>query len=207
MQQCCNKKYTFVLSLTQKTIKMTNKFSLFILAIAFISLMSSCEKEGPEVPNEEELITTMTYTLTPVSGGSAVVLTFVDLDGDGGNAPTITGGTLAANTSYTGAITLSNQSVSPAEDITAEVAEEDAEHQFFFQSSISDLTVSYADLDSDGKPIGLASTLTTGNTASGSMTVILRHEPNKTAANVSTGDITNAGGESDIEVTFSIDVQ
>ena len=41
----------------------------------------------------------------------------------------------------------------------------------------------------------------------GSITVILKHKPMKTAANVSNGDISNAGGETDIEVTFPIDVQ
>ncbi|HBK71516.1 MAG TPA: type 1 periplasmic binding fold superfamily protein, partial [Flavobacteriaceae bacterium] len=36
---------------------------------------------------------------------------------------------------------------------------------------------------------------------------ILRHEPNKSASGVSDGDITNAGGETDIEVIFNITVQ
>ena len=46
--------------------------------------------------------------------------------------------------------------------------------------------------------------MTTGSMAnpSATMTVILRHEPNKAGAGVSDGDITNAGGETDIEVTF-----
>ena len=42
---------------------------------------------------------------------------------------------------------------------------------------------------------------------SGTITVTLRHEPNKDAAGVSSGDIANAGGETDIEVTFNVEIQ
>jgi len=40
----------------------------------------------------------------------------------------------------------------------------------------------------------------------GGLRITLRHEPNKTAAGVQNGDITNAGGETDIEVTFTFEV-
>ena len=40
----------------------------------------------------------------------------------------------------------------------------------------------------------------------GTITVILRHEPDKDASGVSNGDITNAGGETDIEVVFNVEV-
>jgi hypothetical protein len=117
------------------------------------------------------------------------------------------GGTLSANTVYTGSIELLNEAESPAEDITEEVQEEDDEHQFFFQSTISELVVSYTDQDEDGNPVGLNTSITTGAPDSGSLTLTLRHEPVKDAAGVSAGDITNAQGETDIEVTFPIDVQ
>ena len=35
----------------------------------------------------------------------------------------------------------------------------------------------------------------------------LRHEPAKDASGVAAGDITNAGGETDIEVTFDVTVE
>lgn len=179
-----------------------------VLALLFASLFvfSSCEKKDPEPVNEEEVITTLTYTLTPGGGGTPVVLSFKDLDGDGGNAPTITGGTLAANTVYNGAIVLLNETESPAENVTEEIEEKDDEHQFFFQASGANVTVAYA--DSDGtNPVGLATTVTTGDASSGTLTVTLRHEPAKDAAGVAAGDIANAGGETDIEVTFNVTVQ
>ena len=40
----------------------------------------------------------------------------------------------------------------------------------------------------------------TNAAGSGELQVVLRHEPDKFGANVSAGDITNAGGETDIEV-------
>ncbi len=180
--------------------------SILFMCLLFSVIMTSCV-DDPVVENEEEVITTLTYTLSPSGGGSDVVLQFQDLDGDGGNAPTVTGGTLAANTSYTGSLELLNEAESPAEDITEEIAEEDAEHQFFFSSTIPGIVVAYGDTDDDGNPVGLSTTITTSNAGSGSLTVILRHEPDKSASGVSDGDITNAGGETDIEVSFSINVE
>ena len=37
--------------------------------------------------------------------------------------------------------------------------------------------------------------------------IILRHEPDKAAADVNTGDITNADGSTDVQVTFNIVIE
>ena len=181
--------------------------SIIALALALPVFFVSCDDDDPDIPNEEELITTVNYSLTPIGGGATVVLSFQDLDGDGGNAATITGGTLSANETYSASLELLNESEAPVEDITLEIEEEDLDHQFFFQSTIADLNISYSDMDSSGNPIGLETTLTTGAAGSGTITVTLKHEPMKNAAGVSDGDITNAEGETDIEVTFPVDVQ
>ena len=94
----------------------------------------------------------------------------------------------------------------PAEDITAEIDAEGVDHQFFFESTVSGLSVEYMDMDANGKPIGLATTITTIDSGSGTLNIVLRHEPNKDATGVLNGDITNAGGETDIEVTFDVTV-
>ncbi len=180
-----------------------------ILSSIFISLITivSCsdDPEDPILENEEEVITTFIYTLTPFKGGSAVVLSYLDLDGDG--EPTITNGTLSPATTYTGALTLLNETESPAESITEEIEEEDADHQFFFSTTVSDLVVTYDDTDDDGNPVGLATSLTTGAAGSGTLTVTLKHEPNKSASGVAGGDMANAGGETDISVSFTITVE
>lgn len=184
------------------------KFSLLLLAA--VVTMTACKKdepEEPEVPNEEEVITTLIYTLTPDGGGDAVVLTYQDLDGEGGNDGTYNVAPLAANASYSGSIQVLNEIEDPAEDITEEVAEEDAEHQFFFAVDTANLTVTYDDADGNGNPVGLVTTVATTDASTGTLTVTLRHEPNKDASGVADGDITNAGGETDIEVTFEITIE
>lgn len=188
--------------------KLTHKLLLALFAVLFLSI-TSCKNDddGECCDPPEELITDLVYTLTSTSG-DVVVLTFSDPDGDGGTAPTITGGTLSTNTTYTGSIVLTNSSETPAEDITAEIQEEDEDHQFFFSASSGlNATVAYGDQDAEGNPVGLSSTITTGDTSTGTMTVTLRHEPDKSGSGVSSGDITNAGGETDIEVSFDITIQ
>jgi len=187
---------------------MKNIIYPFCLLVGFCFLATSCSKDDPEEVNEEELITTLNLVLTSTGdAGETVSMKFSDLDGDGGDDPIITGGTLKANTVYNSTIELLNESETPTEDITEEVLEEALDHQFFFRSSVSGVSFEYDDQDSDGNPLGVKAKISTGDAGSGNITVTLRHEPVKTAANVSDGDITNAEGETDIEVTFPIDVQ
>jgi len=183
---------------------------LLVLGVLSVLFITSCKKDEPEdpiIPNEEEVITTLNFTLTPDGGGTPVVFTFQDLDGDGGNSPTITGGTLDTNATYTGSLELLNELESPAGDITEEVQEEAEEHQFFFQTSASGINIAYDDMDVNSNPIGISTIVTTNGASTGTITVTLRHKPNKDASGVSTGDITNAGGETDIEVIFNVEVQ
>ncbi len=180
-----------------------------ILALALIAVVSfsSCEKDDPVAVNEEELITTVTTTLT--SGNQIITLTSRDLDGDGPNAPVVTvSGDLAVNTTYTGSTTFLNESVTPADNITAEVEEEGDEHQLFYQAPAAIGTFTYTDTDKNGKPIGLKFTLRTAATpASGRLLVTLRHELAKDAQGVATGSIANAGGSTDAEVAFQLQVK
>ena len=183
-----------------------SKYTWLLLASFFVF---SCDPDDPDPINEEEVITRVTYTLTPVGGGSTVSLVFSDPDGDGGTAPVITGGSLALGKTYTGVITLLNEAANPDEDITTEVQEEGEDHQFFFSVS-SGLTdafeLAYTDADAKGTPIGLKTELTTVKAGTGTLRLTLRHLPNKTASGVKNGDITNAGGETDVEVDFPVTV-
>jgi hypothetical protein len=151
----------------------------------------------------------MTLTIVPQGGGTPVILQSRDLDGDGPGAPVITvSGPFFENTSYNGTIELLNETEVPAEIITEEVEEEGDEHQFFFRTNGTiDITTAYADSDVNGNPIGIAFTLAAGAVSTGTLTVTLRHEPDKGAQGVSDGDITNAGGNTDIEQSFQVEVQ
>jgi hypothetical protein len=183
--------------------------NLKLIALLAIPVLFSTSCSNDDAPvNEEEVITTVRVTL--VGGGQTIVLESRDLDGDGPNAPVLTpigGGVLVAGTTYTGSTTFLNELEDPAEDITVEIEEEGADHQVFYQLPSSIGTVTYTDTDANGRPIGLNFTLVAGTSGStGTLTVTLRHLPNKTASGVSSGDITNAGGNTDAAVSFSVAV-
>lgn len=182
-------------------------FTLLLVSNFIVSCSNDDDNSIPPPVNEEEVITTMTLTFTPVGGGTVVELKTQDLDGDGPDAPVVTiSGSFQSDTTYNGTVEFLNELEDPAEDITEEVAEESLEHQVFFTVTGGLGTMTYNDTDADGNPIGLDisfQTVSTGTPINGSITVTLRHESNKNASGVSDGDITNAGGETDIEETFA----
>ena len=177
------------------------KYALLASTLIFASC-SDDDDNTPEPVNEEEVITTLTVTLE--SGSDTVVMQYQDLDGDGPDAATVTvSGSLNANTTYDGSIVLLNETESPAENVTEEIEEEDLDHQFFYTvGSGLDVAAEYVDADSEGNPLGLSFILNTGVASSGGLTFTLRHEPNKP----NTG-LENAGGSTDIEVTFDVTVE
>lgn len=173
-----------------------------------LSVFTACDSDDPEPVNEEELITTVELTFTNDNDASDVVTaSFTDLDGEGGNDPIIDNISLMANATYTLTVKFLNEEETPAEDITEEVEEEDEDHQVFYVATGAEFTYAYGDQDSNQNPLGLTGTVTTGAASNGTLQVILIHEPNKTAAGVRDGDPTNAGIESDIDVTFNLSIQ
>jgi len=168
-------------------------------------LLVSCG-DDPEPANEEELITTLTVTLTPTVG-DPITMTFKDLDGEGAGVPQYiysTGGdaaVLSASTTYSATITLLNESVNPAENLTVEIEEEAEEHLFCFTTGGATINVSYIDEDSNTLPVGLTTNWDTGDASTGTITIVLRHQPGtKTGACPGPGD-------TDIEVTFNVAIQ
>ncbi|MGB1211536.1 hypothetical protein CLV86_0190 [Lacinutrix venerupis] len=189
-------------------------FKFITITILSLFLATSCSDDDDNITipvpvNEEELITTVNVTLTPNGGGTAITFQMQDLDGDGPNNPVftypddLTNAVLDAGVTYNGEIQLLNETEDPAEDITEEVEEEDDEHQFFYTASSSlDLTTEYANFDGDNNPLGTEFTVTTGAASTGTLTFTLRHEPTKPNTGLS-----DAGGETDVEVAFSIEIQ
>lgn len=184
------------------------KKSILVLALIGGALfMNSCSNDDDTtVPvNEEEVITTLLLTLVPDGGGATVTMQSRDLDGDGPNAPTVeVSGNLQASTTYTGVVLLTNETETPADNITLEVIEEADEHQMFYLPSGSlNITVAYLDTDGNGDPLGVSFTFTTGDASNGNLNAVLRHEPNKP----NDGTLADAGGETDIDVTFPVTVE
>lgn len=179
----------------------------FLSIIALTGLvLTSCsdDDDAPEIINEEELITTMTVTLTPSTGGTAITMVTRDLDGDGPDVPVITvSGDLATGATYNGTIVLLNEAESPAENITEEVEEESDEHQFFFTPGGGlDVSIAYSNFDTAGNNLGTEFSLVAGAASSGTLSFTLRHEPTKPNSGLS-----DAGGETDIEASFPVVIQ
>lgn len=187
---------------------MKMKYILIFFGIALV--LSACNKKddpiapiGP-VTNEEEVITNLTLTFTdPSDANLQYRFSFTDPDGEGGADPVIIADTLPADTTLLLSLTLANASGS----ITQEIDNEGTDHQFFFQRNGVSFVVVYDDADADGRPIGLRNVADTGAPGSGTLLVTLRHQPVKDAANVASGDITNAYGDTDIEVLFPLVVE
>lgn len=179
------------------------KKNLLLLATAVSLVFGACSNDDDNTPdevNEEEVITTLILTLTPEGGGPTVTFQSEDLDGDGPGEPELTiSGQLAPNTTYTSTIVFLNATEDPAENITLEVIQEADEHQvFYLPSSALNLTPTYLDGDGNGNPLGVLMGFTTGENSFGSLTIVLRHEPNKP----NDGTLADTGGETDISVTF-----
>jgi hypothetical protein len=195
------------------TMQKLNKFKTYALIMATVVTLSSCSNDdNNDAPvNEEELITTVTAIYTPVGGGTAITLQYKDLDGEGANAPVITvSGNFEKSKTYNGVLTFKNELTNPAEDITLEIIEEGVDHQVFYQTTGTVNAFSYgtatSNIDANGLPVGLQSVFTTTDAASGTLTITLRHQPVKNASNVASGDLTNASGSTDAEVSFPISV-
>ena len=180
------------------------KIKFLTISIFAIALFASCSDDDvPETVLPQEVITTLKLTLEPIGGGTDIVLEYRDLDADGPNPPVINvSGNLAAGSRYNGAILLLNETVDPPENVTEEVDEEALEHQFFYTlGGDLNVTTEYENFDVDGNPLGTELMLSAIEASSGTLTLTLRHEPNKP----NTG-LADAGGETDIEVTFDVAV-
>lgn len=184
-----------------------------ILITATLALAIGCKRGDTIAPtprpvNEEELITSVLLTFISTADPSdTFMLRWADPDGDGGLPAVITADTLPATTDFSLSVRVLNESVDPVEEITHEIEEEGSAHQFFFIRTGAAPLVTYADADENGAPIGLLGLAETTASGTGSLTVILRHMPDKAASGVSGGDITNAGGETDLEVVFQVEVR
>lgn len=182
--------------------KTKKAFMLAGLSAVLLSF-NSCKKDADD-HNEEELITTIKLKFTEVGSSTSTTFTFKDIDGPGGAAPTLNETiTLAPSKQYNCEISVLNESVSPAEDITPEIITEAIDHQFYFEPTGVGITVSNLSTDSRGLPLGITSRWATGSTlATGTVKLTLKHKPGVKAA----GDPVSKG-ETDIEVNFGARIQ
>jgi len=183
------------------SIKQTLTISAFLFGAMLV--FNACRKNDPTPPNpnEEELITTFKITFTDSAGVQPTFSAqYKDLDGDGGNGPSVFDTIrLKPNTTYLADILLLDESKSPADTISNEVLEEGDEHLFCFE--INGVSCAVQRTDSDGTyEIGLKSKWKTTTTGNGTAQIQLRHQPG-------TKDGTCKPGSSDIDLLFQFKVQ
>lgn len=169
-----------------------------ILALTLLGF--SCDKTTtPPDLNEGETITTVRLNFTEVGNpGNTFTAEWSDPDGAGGNPATIDTINLVNGTNYTVTVEFWNESVTPAEDMTAEIVAESDEHIVCFDALNGfDATISITDQDANSLPIGLASDWTVNAMVNGDLMISLKHQPG-------TKDGTCGPGDTDVEVTFPV---
>lgn len=190
------------------------RLPIYALALATFAF-ASCESEDPVAENEEEVITDVTLSFTEINTSGAPIGTkfsFKASDPQGielGTAPTIETVNLVKGKTYRMEITVANGIAN--EDITAEILAEGDEHQFYFLgNAFSSNILSIAYDDPSMELIGLRTKVTV-STSTGTnntqMQVILRHDLDKSYPGATNPNFTNyaqAGGESDLDITFPV---
>ena len=178
------------------------RFRLAALLLSAPLLLASCDSKDPEPDKDNEQITTVTYTLTPTTGGGAAIsATWKDLDGTGGAAPTISTLSLRPNTTYTGTISLLDETKTPAADIAKEVKEEANDHILFYTATPAGLlSVTRTDKDAKNLELGLTTSVVTNAAGTGTLKITLRHQPG-------TKNGTFTPGDTDAESVFPVTVQ
>lgn len=202
-----------------QSINKSIRFAFIAMAITSLAILNGCN-DDPEPENVPEIITKATLIFTPVGGGTTVTVTATDPDGEGVQDIVVDGPiNLAATKTYTLTLQLINGLAKPTDpeyNISEEVEEEGDEHMFFFSwtnNVFSDPVgngnidnradkVNYNDEDENGLPLGLNTSWTTvGSAASGSFRILLKHQPDIKSATTTASD-----GESDLDLTFTINV-
>lgn len=188
--------------------KKTKSVIFFILFTSLIFM--SCRKEPIAPTNESELITTIKLTLKDTAS-PYTTYTFIwkDIDGDGGTNPIIDSIKIQTEKTYNATLLILDESTSAIDTISNEIEDESTAHQFFYQSIPTDAITNftYTSFDTNNQPLGNTFSFNTKNTSTSStLRISLIHQPQKSAIGVIDGNITNAGGETDIEIEFPVKI-
>lgn len=177
---------------------------LLLTPMIAMVLLSACKKDEPIPQEDNENLTTVSLKFT--ENGVTKTFSFKDLDGTGGNAPTIDKISLEANKTYTLAVAILDETKSPVENITEEIEEQKDEHLFeYISNPTSLLTFSGKDKDSRGYDVGLTATVKTSAAGTGKLQVVLHHQPLVNGTPIKNGSFTV--GSTDFDGTFDVEVK
>ncbi len=190
---------------------------ILFLLLLIVAALGCRRASDPSPETENETITTARVTLTK-QGTSTTVVGSWKLLTLGGSPTTVTLA-LQPNTTYDGTIAFLDETKTPVADITEEVEEEATEHIVFYQPlptlaanvvvpgtatvTTGDLKLTVNGLNTDGgappRALGTSFTATTGAASTGSIRIVLRHQPGEK-------DGTFAPGSSDVDATIPITI-
>jgi hypothetical protein len=193
----------------------SKKTFLYVLLLTTFAF-TACNSEDPEAENDQEVITDviLSFQELNLSGiPTGAIITFKASDPQGievGSTPTIDNVTLIKGKTYQMKIEVRNSIAN--EDITAEILAESDEHQFYFLGTAfvgsSVLTYTYA--DPSGELIGLEGKVVIAQSPgfnNANMRIVLRHDLDKNfpgALNPNFENFIQAGGETDLDITFPL---
>ncbi|MCE7054580.1 hypothetical protein LZF95_07835 [Algoriphagus sp. AGSA1] len=195
--------------------------NLFYLAalLAASAFTLSCSSDDPTPENDGELITDVTLTFLELDEngdpvGASFDFTASDPEGiETGATPTVETVVLEKGKTYQMTIELYNSIEN--EDITEEISEESDEHQFYFLGSafVGTPVLTYAYDDEGEIKLGLKGIVTVNENpaaTTATMQIILRHDLDKNFAGADNPNFTNyvqAGGETDLDITFPLVIE
>jgi hypothetical protein len=196
---------------------MFNSKKSFLYAIVFAAFgFTACESDDPEPETDGEVITDVILNFQELDASGnplGAVSSFSASDPQGievGATTTIDNVNLTKAKTYQLTIEVRNSIAN--EDITQEILEEGDVHQFFFLGTAfvgsPDLTYQYADLS--GELIGVKGIVTVASSPgsnNANMRIVLRHDLDKNfpgASNPNFETFVQAGGETDLDITFPL---
>jgi hypothetical protein len=195
------------------------------LVLSVLCAVACGDVDKPQEVNENEIITTVSLTFSPLSGGDPLSFAWADPENDGG--PVVDDILLSDAEDYVLEVSFLNELADPPEDITGEVEAEGDQHQVFFTGSAVEgpatgdnpdavISHTYGDEDENGLPLGLVNDISTLGAGVGGLTVTLRHLPPENDSPVkveglaeaaATGGMESLPGEADASVDFVVTVE
>ncbi len=169
------------------------------ISLIFLSFLSlSCSRADMDVHDDNEAITTVELTFSPISGSEKEQQYYWR---QGVGEPIF----LNKNTTYDVSVAFLNESGLKVQDLTEEVEEESDAHLVVLRPDPKDLfSLISTDKDSKGRKLGLKNKIKFKDAGvSGALRVILLHQPPVNGKETKDG-VNESIGSTDVDVNFSI---